>query len=189
MRKLRVPIGIGVIVVIGIGLFAFSRSNDSTSVATPPAGAASTFGTTTAATTDTTIAGIPCDSGEQLSYHVHAHLAVFVNGTQETIPQGIGINSTKPCIYWLHSHTPDGVIHMEAPSQQSFTLGQYFQIWGQPLSTTQVASAQGAVTAFVNGEAFTGDPTTIPLSEHSLVQLNVGAGNPGAQPFNFPSGL
>lgn len=188
MRKLRVPIAIGVIVVIGIGLFAFSQSNDN-STGAAPAGAASTFGTTTSATTDTTIAGIPCDSGEQLTYHVHAHLAVFVNGTQETIPKGIGINNTKPCLYWLHSHTPDGVIHIEAPSEQSFTLGQYFQIWAQPLSTTQVASAQGAVTAFVDGQPFTGDPTTIPLKGHTLVQLNVGAGNPGAQAFTFPSGL
>jgi len=119
---------------------------------------------------------------------VHAHLGVYVDGKQETVPQGIGSNATKPCIYWLHSHTPDGVMHIEAPSQQAFTLGQYFDIWAQPLTTSQVASATGPVTAFVDGQPYTGDPRAIPIGDHTLVQLNVGAGNPDAKPFTFPAG-
>lgn len=185
-RKMRLPGAIGAVVVLAVVLLLVSRSGSSPGKA--PEGAVSTFGTSTAAKTDATIDNIPCEAGEQLTYHVHSHLAVWVNGTQETIPQNIGINSGKPCIYWLHSHTPDGIMHIEAPAQQSFTLGQYFDIWGQPLSATQVASAQGAVTAFVDGQAFSGDPRTIPLGNHTVIQLNVGSGNPGAQSYTFPSG-
>jgi hypothetical protein len=184
-RKLRLPGAIGAVVVIAVVLLLVSRSGSSSGKA--PEGAASTFGANVVAATDSTIDGIPCEAGEKLTYHVHSHLAVGVNGVQETIPQGIGINTTKGCIYWLHSHTPDGIVHIEAPSEQAFTLGQYFDVWGQPLSATQVASAQGTVTAYVDGQAYTGDPRSIPLGNHTVIQLDVGSGNPGAQSYTFPS--
>jgi hypothetical protein len=78
------------------------------------------------------------------------------------------------CLYWLHSHTPDGVIHMESPEQRSFTLGNYFDVWGQPLSASQVGPAKGTVTAFVDGKQVTGNPRDIKLGEHVNIQLDVG---------------
>ena len=84
-----------------------------------------------------------CLGTEQLAFHDHAHLAVFVNGAQRTVPAFIGIKPDGSCLYWLHSHTPDGVIHMESPEQRSFTLGNYFDIWGQPLSATPGRPGQG----------------------------------------------
>ncbi|MGH2519937.1 MAG: hypothetical protein ACRDF8_09060, partial [Chloroflexota bacterium] len=118
------------------------------------------------------IDGIPCGTMEQVAYHVHAHLAVYVNGKQRLVPEGIGIalprvtqSSTEgpfvvsgSCFYWLHTHTNDGIIHIESPAQQPFTLGQFFDIWGQALSTTQVGPAAGPVHAYMNGAPFTGDP-------------------------------
>ena len=81
---------------------------------------------------------------------------------QRTVPAFIGIAPDGSCLYWLHSHTPDGVIHMESPVSRTFTLGNYFDIWGQPLSATQVGPAKGTVTAFVDGKKFTGDPARHP---------------------------
>jgi hypothetical protein len=147
--------------------------------------------------------GISCNTTEQLVYHIHAHLAVYTNGTARTIPAGIGIvppvqttsSSSGPfvylgtCFYWLHSHTQDGVIHIESPTQQVYTLGNYFDIWGQPLSSTQVGPATGQVTAWVNGQPFSGNPRTIPLIAHALIQLDVGSKTPGPQPFTFAPGL
>lgn len=118
--------------------------------------------------------GIQCLGSEQLKFHDHAHLAIFVDGSQRTVPAFIGIAPDGSCLYWLHSHTPDGVIHMESPIQRTFTLGNYFAIWGQPLSGTQVGPAQGTVTAFVDGKQVTGDPSTIKLGEHVNIQLDVG---------------
>ncbi len=147
--------------------------------------------------------GISCDTSEQVVYHIHAHLAVYTNGRPRIIPEGIGIvpptqivqTSAGPfvaggkCFYWLHSHTSDGIIHVESPSERVYTLGNYFDIWNQPLSATQVGPAHGAVTAYVDGQRFSGDPRSIPLTPHALIQLDVGSTSLSAQPFTFPAGL
>ena len=102
-----------------------------------------------------TINGIPCDLGERLVFHIHAHVAIYANGQPLTVPYGIGIgkpwqvqqSTEEPfvvagsCFYWLHTHTGDGIIHIESPVQRTFTLGDFFVIWGQPLSSSQAASA------------------------------------------------
>ena len=145
--------------------------------------------------------GVACNAGEQLAYHIHAHLAVYVNGQPGLIPYGIGIKkpvaeqtSVGPfvaqgdCFYWIHVHDLSGVIHIESPTQRTYTLGQFFDLWGQPLSATRVGPASGPVTAFVNGSPFPGDPRSIPLDAHQVIQLDVGTVVP-PQPYHFPSGL
>ena len=139
------------------------------------------------AATGTTVDGIQCGASEQTTEHIHTHLAIYVNGALRPVEPGIGIVqpagqtsagsqffSATSCYYWLHVHEQDGVIHVEAPAQGTYTLGQFFAIWGQPLSGTQVGPATGTVTAYVNGKAFTGDPTTIALGSREDVQLDVG---------------
>jgi hypothetical protein len=39
-------------------------------------------------------AGLKPEVKESLTFHVHAHLDVFVNGKPVTVPAGIGINTT-----------------------------------------------------------------------------------------------
>jgi hypothetical protein len=140
------------------------------------------------AATGQTVDGIQCQTNEQTVTHVHTHLTVFVNGQSRVIPYGIGIPgaeaqaaqggafvSTGSCFYWLHAHANDGIIHVESPStSDSFTLGEFFDIWGQPLSTTQVGPAKGTVTAFFNGKLYKGNPRNLPLGNHYQIQLDVG---------------
>ncbi len=142
-----------------------------------------------AGTTGTSkVDGIQCGATEQLAYHIHAHLTVFVNGTERALPGGIGIpgstvvpTSEGPvanggsCIYWLHTHAPDGIIHVESPTQRIYTLGNFFDEWHQPLTDNQVAGATGKVTAFVNGKAWTKSVRLIPLNPHAVIQLSVGS--------------
>ena len=149
-----------------------------------------------------TIDGIPCESMERVTYHVHAHLAVFVNGQPRAIPAGIGIAAPRQvqnttagpfvaagaCFYWLHTHTPDGIIHIESPRPRPFTLGQFFDIWQQPLTMAQAGPAQGSITAYVNSQHYTGALRSIPLTAHALIQLDVGQDVP-PRPFTFPAGL
>ena len=131
--------------------------------------------------------GISCQGGEQTLFHIHARLTIFVNGASEKIPYGIGIadpqaQQTKrgpyvgsgACFTWLHTHAADGIIHIESPVLRAFTLGEFFDVWGQPLSTTQVGPAQGAVTALVNRRVWLGDPRDIRLRAHTQIQLEVG---------------
>jgi hypothetical protein len=135
------------------------------------------------------IAGIPCQLSEKIAFHVHARLTIFVDGKARQVPYGIGIGpplygqslpghgvfvSSGSCFMWLHTHAADGVIHIEAPKPTTFVLGQFFAVWGQPLSRTRVGPARGKVTAFYNGKLWAGNPATIPLSSALQVQLVVG---------------
>ena len=132
--------------------------------------------------------GITCGPTEQLAYHIHAHLLVYVNGQARALPGGIGIPGSQvvsspqgpvaaggQCIYWLHTHAPDGVIHIESPTKRIYTLGNFFDEWHQPLSSTEVAGAKGKVTAIVSGKPWTKDPRSIPLDPHAVIQLSVGS--------------
>ncbi len=86
-----------------------------------------------------------------------------------------GFAQASHCYYWLHTHVQDGIIHIESPTKAVYTLGQFFDIWRQPLSATQVGPVKGKVTAYLNGKQFTGDPRSIQLTPHAVIQLNVGS--------------
>lgn len=131
--------------------------------------------------------GIQCQGGEQVAFHIHSRLTIFVHGRQESVPYGVGISDPQTenvggvpfaasgaCFSWLHTHAADGIIHIESPVQRIYTLGNFFDIWGQPLSTTRVGPAQGPVTALFNGKVWRGDPRDIPLRAHAQIQLEVG---------------
>jgi hypothetical protein len=201
------PWALAAVVVAAIALATFGAvhaingSTGSSSAQATPTPAAQLLATTASQASGQTVDGIPCDANEQLTYHVHSHLAVYVDGALRGIPLGIGIPDAQivdttsgpfavgtTCLYWLHTHTADGIIHIEAPAQRSFTLGNFFDIWRQPLSATQVGPAQGKVVAYVNGQPFSGNPASIELGAHTLIQLDVGRAVP-PQPFTFPSGL
>jgi hypothetical protein len=135
----------------------------------------------------TTVDGIQCAPIEQLAYHIHAHLQVYVNGQPRQLPAAIGLikpfseqtadgpfYGAKQCYYWLHTHATDGIIHIESPTPRIYTLGNFFNEWRQPLSSHQVGPAAGKVTAFVNGKPWRQDLTSIPLEKHFVIQLDVG---------------
>lgn len=141
-----------------------------------------------AATSNKSVDGIKCEGMERMVFHIHVHLVVVVNGKYRVIPYGIGIGpplrgeNTKAggfvtqgsCFSWIHTHAADGIIHLEGPAQRTYTLGDFFDIWGQPMSGNQVGPARGKVTAIVNGRVYTGDPRQIPLLKHAQIQLEVG---------------
>jgi hypothetical protein len=139
------------------------------------------------------VGGITCRTSAQqkVKYHIHVHVAIFVNGGQRRIPAGVGIPPPQVhehfadglfidnaviggCLYWLHTHVNDGVIHVESPYKGVFTLGQFFDIWNQPLGPNQVGSATGPVIVYENGKRFHGNPRDVPLLANAVIQLNVG---------------
>jgi hypothetical protein len=157
---------------------------------------------TTSAASGQAVHGISCSTSEQTLFHIHAHLTVFVNGTARQIPYGIGIPGavTTPtqvgsyvgsgkCFYWLHTHAADGIIHIESPVHRTFTLGDFFDEWGQPLGNHQVGPASGPVTAIYNGKVYRGNPRDIPLTAHAQIQLEVGTPLVAPESITFPSGL
>jgi hypothetical protein len=149
------------------------------------------------------IDGIACQSSEQVLFHIHAHLTIFVDGLPRQVPAGIGIAppydvertgsgafiARATCFMWLHTHSADGIIHTESPIRRTYTLGDFFDIWGQPLSRVRVGPARGPVTALFDGRVFTGDPRRIPLLAHAQIQLEVGKPLIAPERIAFPPGL
>ena len=148
-----------------------------------------------------TVDGVGCETSEQTAYHIHAHLAIFVSGSQRLIPAGVGIPGGTPtpqpggpfvgggtCLYWLHTHDQSGVIHIESPAPKLYTLGNFFDVWGQPLTASQVGPARGPVTAYVNGHQYHGNPQSIVLHAHTVIQLDIGT-TAAPRHYVFPAGL
>src|SRR4051794_18195062 len=79
-------------------------------------------------------------SAEGTAIHIHQHLDIFVNGTKVTVPALIGISSAQQFISDLHTHDTSGIIHVESATASSYSLGQFFGVWGVPLSATQLGS-------------------------------------------------
>jgi hypothetical protein len=134
-----------------------------------------------------TVDGVRCQSSEQVLFHIHARLTIYVGGRPRSVPYGIGIANpqTTPtpagrfvtagsCFAWLHTHAADGIIHIESPVQRTYRLGNFFDVWKQPLSATRVGLARGPVVVFVNGRRWRGNPRDVPLHAHAQIQLDVG---------------
>jgi hypothetical protein len=150
-----------------------------------------------------TVDGITCQKLEKFVYHIHVHLTIFVKGHAFAIPYGIGIgpplegvNTTAgpfvtvgSCFMWLHTHALDGVIHIESPTQRTYELGQFFAVWGQKLSSSQVGPDKGKVTTFYDGKVWTGNPGDIPLTSETQIQLDVGSPIVAPEHIVFPAGL
>lgn len=135
-------------------------------------------------------AAVPCSGTEMLSYHVHAYLEIDIRGTRQVVPANTGIRSN--CLFWLHTHDGTGLIHVEAPVSANYTLGQFFTVWGQPLSREGVLGERVGpneeVRVFVNGQPYSGDPRSVPLAAHEQIVVQLGPPFPSPQPFTFPPG-
>jgi hypothetical protein len=130
--------------------------------------------------TGSTVDGINCETSEQTQFHNHAQ--------GQSTPTGTFITGGT-CLYWLHTHAADGIIHIESPVHRTFTLGDFFSEWGQPLSANQVGPAHGKVTALYNGKVYLGNPAGIPLNAHAQIQLEVGTPLVAPSVITFPGSL
>ena len=148
-------------------------------------------------------------------YHVHFFIGIIVNGQHRALPDGTGMSApsadftlepegfknwteTSGCYYYLHTHDASGVVHVESPANEPksawetvtlYTLGTYFDVWGTSLSSTNIGSINGTVTAYVAQPhvlktdpvpntmlvRFTGNPRTIPIHSHTVVWLEIGS--------------
>lgn len=97
-------------------------------------------------------AGVPLLRAEGKNVHYHAHLDVFYDGEEVTVPANIGIDLERQVISPLHTHFQGGVIHVEADKAADFTLGQFLTEWGVKTGEGCVADKCGdEVAVFVDG--------------------------------------
>jgi hypothetical protein len=128
--------------------------------------------------------------------HIHQHLDLYVSGRRVTVPANIGID---PGHFFspLHTHDTSGIIHVESATQSAFSLGQFFAVWGVPLSARRIGtlatSGTARLRAWVNGKPLAADPTRIVLAPHQEIVIAYGtaAQMPKKIPssYTFPEGL
>jgi len=158
------------------------------------------------------LAGLRPEYREFLSYHVHAHLDVFVNGHAEPVPAGIGIEirdpgvrhavdtngepvyggisrCQHPCISPLHTHDYSGELHTEAQHERPNTLGEFFIEWNVRLDESCIGGyckPAAAIALYVDGEPYTGNPARIALTDRKEIAIVIGT-PPASIPSEFPS--
>jgi hypothetical protein len=130
-------------------------------------------------------AGLQPERVEQLKYHVHAHLDVFVNGKGVKVPAGIGINIDDPGVKSspgpispLHTHDTTGILHTESPTVTPNRLGQFFTEWDVRLSRSCVGGfcrPEAPIAFFINGRRYTGDPRAIGLADQREIAIVIGS--------------
>ena len=135
------------------------------------------------------IIGLPALSEEGEALHIHQHLDLFIKGKPVLVPAFIGINEPGRFISPIHTHNTTGEIHIESPNVETFTLGQFFDIWGVRFTSKCIGSycedQQNSVRVFVNGEAVAGDPRSIELTDH--IEIVIAYGTSGELPNPIPS--
>jgi hypothetical protein len=125
------------------------------------------------------IDGIRCDRVEGAVEHVHVSLQLYDRGRAVAVPANVGIPQGAGCLYWIHTHSADGFIHIESPVKRSFDLGEFFDIWGPDLSWTKAASVlapQGRrLSIWVDSKAwYGGDPRSIKLRDRETIVIQSG---------------
>jgi hypothetical protein len=127
------------------------------------------------------VEGLPCLTPVPDTYHVHSHLAVFVDGVQTAVPANVGIHSQQPqrCFYTIHTHDKSGRIHIESGAPGTFTLGQMFAIWGQPLEADNFAGITGKpIVVYSTDQSVVTRVTTdwkaIELTSPKLLTIQIG---------------
>jgi hypothetical protein len=150
-------------------------------------------------------AGAPVDAlrcVREFGKRFGAHLEVFAHQHVVAIPAGIGIASPRArainasvlggrCYYPATTTDPTGVIEVRRGAR--VTLGELFDVWGQPLGSTVAARFRAPtgslVVAYVNGRRWSANPRAITLVRHELVVLEVASHVPPHRVYVFRRGL
>jgi hypothetical protein len=176
-------------IFIGLGLTALAT--------TPQESSLQAYSSSLSSTNAPVINDISCDTMEHFTMHIHAHLDIFINGEAYPIPSNIGIIPNQ-CIYWLHTHDDSRVIHIESPENRTFILGEFFDIWGEKFTNSQIfdniigESNNNTLTAYVNGKQVNSgtDLRKIPINAHDEIAIVYGKPLDSIPPsYKFSDGL
>jgi hypothetical protein len=112
------------------------------------------------------------------------HLELFAKRRVVIVPPRIGAG--PGCVYPLHTDEPTGVAHVRAASR--YVLGDLFRIWGRRLGPHRLLTFAGAVTVYVGGRLYIGDPRSVPLRRHAQIVVEVGGHVAPHPSYLFPKG-
>jgi hypothetical protein len=202
-RRLGLAAALAVLLVVGIGGLAVSAAVRSGQAATGPSalsglqtGPAPWSADTADLAARLRAIGLPpLSPTEGTTLHTHQHLDLYVDGRRVPVPAGIGID---PAVGFapLHTHDSSGVIHVESPTVRTYTLGQFFAVWGVRFTPSCLggycAGGGRRLRVYVNGAAYQGDPTPLPLASHQELVVAFGTApqlpSPIPSTYQFPPG-
>lgn len=143
--------------------------------------------------------GLPALGAMGTRLHIHQHLDVYAEGRRVTVPALIGIAAKDRQVLFspLHTHDATGVVHVESPVVKTFTLGQFFAVWGVRFTPRCLGGycTQGAnrIRVYSDGRLVTGDPRALALREHQEIVVAYGTKaelpTPIPSSYPFPAGL
>ena len=116
------------------------------------------------------IDGIACNTNEFAVMHNHAHLDIFGNGNSVPVSAQIGIVN-KTCLYWIHTQSTNGIIHIESPKSREFTLGEFIDIWK---ATNEFPISGATPKIFVNGQAVSASLSETKIQKHDEIVIVYG---------------
>ena len=115
----------------------------------------------------------PKSMSAQIVMHIHPRLYIEMDGQTYMVPQNVGIDPSM----WkdhsldqygmtgmapLHTHTNDGMIHVESNVKRDYTLGEFLDIWGIDLKGK-------TVNATSNGEPITDYRAHVLKDDESII--------------------
>ena len=133
-------------------------------------------GDTATGGTGQVVDGISCDPTMSDNYHVHAYIAVYVNGVHYALPDTIGMKHPQleppdgftkyaHCFYDIHTHDASGILHVESTDPNHvpitgtiYTTQNLFDVWGITVNSTQVGQFTGPVEVYTSGQVYRGGP-------------------------------
>jgi len=90
---------------------------------------------------------------QDLGMHIHLKIEIDILGTKYPLPADIGLSEI---VQPIHTHSSDGVVHVESPTPQQFYLKDFFAVWGKRFDEQCIvdmcADPTHEVVVFVNGE-------------------------------------
>ena len=127
----RIRLGYLLAAMFALTLLAVSCGDDeseSTGPGDTAPGSASTSATGTGSSGgETSPALSQCVDHDNAAMSLQVELFVVMDRSPQVLPSGIGI--TADCMRPLHTHS-NFVVSVEYPEERTFTLGDFFQVWG-----------------------------------------------------------
>lgn len=134
------------------------------------------------------IAGVQCMGS--IVAHTHSLVSIYLNGARMAVPASVGLTG---CTYELHTHDRSGVVHVEPNVARDLTLGQFFAVWGQPLSRTGAAGLTGPARFYIIDREtlvrFDGNPADITFGARKEIVIVSGTAPAVLPRYRWPASL
>jgi len=181
-RTRRLAWIVGIAAVVGIGVFLLLRPDETERPSGPLPGELTTEAPWPAngnqAQARAEAIGLPPES--PVVMHEHSNLQIFVHGESQPTPTDIGIDTSDDPAYVasLHTHDDTGTVHMESSVSRTFTVGEFFDVWGVRLSPSCMGAycndADNRLQVFVDGDEVSGEIRDVALNDQLVIVITYG---------------